>query len=298
MQKHHKKIFIFTIVILLFSGTANLSAAKSKKPILVTPIFNDHHRYCLEVLKLALSYSEHDYAIDYIEDSSSQTRELQRLLDGKVDVTWMATSEKYESQALPIRIPLYRGLLGYRIFIIRKGEQSRFDNINSVEDLKSISLGQGTDWADTLILEANNLKVIKTRKYENLFYMLEGGRFDAFPRGVHEPWQELESHLDFKFAVEKSLVLVYRMPMYFFVSKDNAILGREIERGLMKAIEDGSFNKLFFGNQMIRDVLTKANLEQRKVFHLDNPVLPPNTPVNDDRLWWSPTNPTSPTDER
>lgn len=289
MQKLSRKRFLFVIVILLFSGITHSSIAESGTTLLVPPITNDHHLYCLNLLKLALSYSGDDYTVDSIDDSSSQTRELQRLRDGKGDVMWWATSNEYEREALPIRIPLYRGLLGYRIFIIRKGEQARFDNIDSIEKMKSLTFGQGTDWTDTLVLEASNLNVVKTRKYENLFHMLEGGRFDAFPRGVHEPWQELEQQPELDLSIEKNLAFIYRMPMYFFVRKDNVALAKTIEQGLLKAIADGSFGKFFFGSQMIKDVLTKAGLEHRKIFYLENPALPPETPVNDDRLWWFPT---------
>lgn len=289
MQKSNKRSFLFIIVLLLFGGIVHGSIADAGKTILIPPVTNEHHRYCMELLKLALSYSGDDYTVDFIDDSSSQTRELQRLRDGKVDVVWWATSRKYESEARPVRIPLYRGLLGYRIFIIRKGEQARFDNINSIEDMKSFTFGQGTDWADTTVLEANSIKVVKTRRYENLFHMLDGGRFDAFPRGVHEPWQELEQQSEMELTVEKNIVFIYRMPMYFFVNKDNTVLANLIEQGLLKAIADGSFEKAFFGSQMIKDVLTKADLEHRKIFYLDNPALPPETPVDDERLWWFPT---------
>lgn len=290
MRKLSKKKFLFIIALLFFGGTVHSGSTDTDTTILVPPVFNDHHRYCLELLELALSYSSTDYTVNFIDSPSSQTRELQRLRDGKVDVMWMATSQEYEQEARPVRIPLYRGLLGYRIFIIRNDDQSRFDNINSFEDLKSFTFGQGADWADTLVLEANDITVVKTRKYENLLSMLEGGRFDAFPRGVHEPWQELEHQPETKFAVEKNIVFIYRMPMYFFVNKNNIALANVIEQGLLKAITDGSFDRAFFGSRMIKDVLTKAGLENRRIFYLDNPALPPKTPVNDERLWWFPNN--------
>lgn len=289
MRNNGYRVFLVLFVILLFSRAADDTLARTSKQVLVPLITTEHSQYCLDLLKLALSYSKKYYNIDSASSiSSSQTREVQRLLDGQLDVIWMATSREYESRARPIRVPLYRGLLGYRIFIIRQGEQVRFDSINSFEDLQAMKFGQGTDWTDTLILDANKLNVVKSRKYENLFHMLAGDRFDAFPRGVHEPWQELSAQPEFRFVVEKNLAFLYRMPMYFFVHPDNVSLATDIEQGLKKAIDDGNFDKFFFGNQMIKDVLNKANLENRKVFPLNNPDLPPETPVDDERLWWSP----------
>ena len=78
------------------------------------------------------------------------------------------------------------------------------------------------------------------------------------------------------------------MPMYFFVNKDNVALAKDIERGLFKAIEDGNFDRYFFDNPIIRNALARAGLENRKIFFLQNPVLPTQTPVDDARLWWAP----------
>ena len=218
MRTHRYRASLFVFIILLVGGTANQSLARTVKQLLVPPIATDHHRYCLELLKLALSYSGDNYTVEISPtSSSSQTREIQRLLDGQLDVVWLATSMEYESRARPVRVPLYRGLLGYRIFIIRQGEQGRFDDISTMEDLLTVKFGQGADWADTTILEASGFNVVKSRKYETLFDMLAGERFDAFPRDVHEPWQELDSQPEFKFAVEKNLAFLYRMPMYFFI---------------------------------------------------------------------------------
>lgn len=45
--------------------------------------------------------------------------------------------------------------------------------------------------------------------------MLDGGRFAAYPRGVHEPWSEIAGRPELELAVEKKLMLAYKMPMYF-----------------------------------------------------------------------------------
>ncbi|MCR6651320.1 MAG: hypothetical protein NVV73_07420 [Cellvibrionaceae bacterium] len=52
------------------------------------------------------------------------------------------------------------------------------------------------------------------------------------------------------------------------------------------AVDDGSFDRYFFENPMIRDVLEKADLKNRKIFELMNPLLPPETPLNNSKLWF------------
>src|SRR5690606_4031780 len=141
-----------------------------------------------------------------------------------------ATNQEMEDKLLPVRIPLYKGLLGHRIFIIHPNNQAKFDRVQTFEDLRTITFGQGNTWADTQILESNELTVVKVNKYPSLFYMVDGGRFDAFPRGVQEPWGEIAQRPELELTVEKRLMLVYRMPFYLFVGKDDRQLAADLER--------------------------------------------------------------------
>src|SRR5690606_30131806 len=107
-------------------------------------------------------------------------------------------------------------------------------------------------------------------------------------RGIHEPWYEMKVRPDMKLAVEDNLLLIYKMPAYFFVAQDNAQLHREIENGLEQAIRDGRFEQYFFASPLIRQMLTEANIKNRRAFYLDNPALPPETPVDRKELWLDP----------
>ncbi|MCX4029761.1 hypothetical protein H0A36_18915 [Endozoicomonas sp. SM1973] len=52
-------------------------------------------------------------------------------LGRQLDVVWSMTSIERETLFTPVRIPLLKGLLGHRIFIIRNGEEQRFEGIVS-----------------------------------------------------------------------------------------------------------------------------------------------------------------------
>lgn len=285
MQKSYGKREILSALLLVFVSQNLFAATKILK---LENLDTPNSVYSEGLLRLALSYSPRKYVFECIVDSTSQTRAMQNLNSGVADVLWIATSDVLEKQLLPIRIPLYRGLLGHRIFMIREGTQSLFDGVETLDDLRQISLGQGTEWPDTTILEANGMKVDKVLRYYSLFPMLEGGRFDAFPRGVQEPWAEIEARPEMNLTVEKNLVLVYRMPYYFFVSKKNSELQREIESGLEKAIKDGSFDRYFFNSPIIKAMLDKADLKNRRPFYLNNPMLTPETPLDREELWLNP----------
>ena len=81
-----------------------------------------------------------------------------------IDLMWAGVDPSLDKTMLPIRIPILKGLLGHRIFIIKKENQSRFNNIKTLADLKKLTAGQGTKWGDTKILKSANIPVITTLK--------------------------------------------------------------------------------------------------------------------------------------
>jgi len=201
---------------------------------------------------------------------------------------WTSSYADLVEQFLPIRIPIFKGLLGYRLLIINKNDQSKFDQVQSLADLKKLTLGQGRTWGDTHILESAGFKVVKVTKYQSLFYMVDGGRFDAFPRGVHEPYGEIAKHPELNLTVEKHLMLSYKMPMYLFVSRESKELAKNIETGLNRAIADGSFDEVFYGDPMVKSALEMADMKNRRTFYIDNPLLSKETPIDRKELWFDP----------
>lgn len=265
-----------------------LSLETAAKPLRVVEGSNSIETYARGLLTLALSKLPEKYEIEETIASNSEERMVSMVIDNELDVVWYATTNDLEERLQPIRICIYRGLLGYRVLMIKKGTQHKFDGIENLEDLKRVSLGQGRFWADTNVLTANNLNVVKVLKYEGLFYMLDGDRFDAFPRGAHEPWSEMQRYPKLALDVEQNLLIAYTNPFYFFVNKSNTKLAAEIEKGLRIAIEDGSFNEYFLNDPTVKDVMAKANLKNRTLIKLDNPGLPKKTPVDDASLWFDP----------
>jgi hypothetical protein len=278
---------VLTLILLVASS---LLCAEDK--IIRVTDFNDpNSEYAIKLLKLALSNVETRYRIEVNPDDFSQARVNEEVSTGGIlDLLWTTGDTQTEALLRPIRIPIFKGLLGYRIFIINKDDQYKFDKITTLDELRKLTLGQGRTWADTRILEANGFNVVKTSKYDGLFYMVEGGRFDAFPRGVHEPFGELAKRSKMNLAIEKKLMIAYKMPFYYFVSKTNDKLANDVETGLNRAIANGSFDTFFMNAPTIKDVIEKADMKNRKVFYLDNPTLTKETPLDRTELWFDPKN--------
>ncbi|MDO8342385.1 MAG: diguanylate cyclase [Cellvibrio sp.] len=280
-----KSVIINTTLMLSLWFVATVQA-QAPSVIRTIPHATDMDRYTLKMLELALSHIDTPYKVQPDAGGQrTQGRYVDDVISGKVDIMWAATDQDLENKLQPVRIPLLKGLLGHRIFLIHKGDQAKFDQVKTFADLLRLKLGQGTTWADTKILEANKLTVVKTNKYLSLLHMLDGGRFDAFPRGVQEPWSEVNSVPGLELEVEKKIMLVYKMPFYLFVNKNNQKLAKDLELGLNRALADGSFDKAFFSDPAIRSAVEKADLKNRLVFQLENPQLPKETPVDRPELW-------------
>ncbi|WMW79676.1 hypothetical protein RF679_13580 [Undibacterium cyanobacteriorum] len=245
-------------------------------------------KYATDVLRLALKKSGSNYQLQkQSKNRPPQVRVIEELShgQGEVDVMWTITSKEREQQLLPIRIPIDKGLMGWRISFIRDGEQASFDKLSSLTDLSKLRGGQGYFWPDTNILQNNGLQVV-TGTASALPSMLEQTRFDYFPRSIIEIWNEQSNFANYKIAVEQSFVLRYPAAMYFFVAPDNRELAAVIERGLERAIQDGSFDTLF--KTYCRPFLQKAKLHRRRILELKNPLLPQSMlPLDRPELWIS-----------
>lgn len=249
-----------------------------------------HSAYVVRLLELALARSAAPgevVRLVAVEHNYSQARlisELQRPA-GQIDLLWTMTDQTREEVIWPVRIPLYKGLFGHRVFLIRASDQHRFDGVRQLHQLRQLRAGQGSQWPDTQVLRHSGLPVVTSVDFEKLFPMLRAGRFDYFPRAANEAWAELAAHPDEGLAVEKGLILVYPAPLYFFVGYHNPALHRRLEQGLNAMVADGSFDQFFYSHPVVRQALSQLSGSGRHRVTLENPYLPPATPLDDRRLW-------------
>ncbi len=251
-----------------------------------TPEFAGDRRYdyALQLLQLGLSKSGGDYRIQMAEFAMNQERQVVELEAGRsLDVGPIPSSAEREERLLPIRIPVNKGILGWRLGLIRKHDEARFAGVNTLDDLKHVRLAQGQEWPDTQILRGNGIPVITAPKYEGLFKMLVDERFDFFPRSITEIWDEQAINAD-TLEVEPRVAIHYFYDAYFMVNRKNTKLAQDIRNGLERAIADGSFDRLF--QQYYGERLRKAHLETRTVIELTNPLLTPGTPSGRPELWY------------
>lgn len=254
-------------------------------PLAVTyPMQDAGYDYPIKLLDLALRKSGIDYTLQAASMPMLQGRALKQLAAGvDVNVAWSMTSNAREAELTPIRIPIDKGLLGWRIFLIDKKNTAKFARVKTLADLQDFEAGQGHDWPDTEILRANGLKVQGYPVFDSLFTMLQHGRFDYFPRSIMEIWGEEKAHPGMNLVVEPTVILHYPTAYYFFVNPKDTVLAAALEKGLRTAIKDSSFDSLF--NETYGDVVERTRLQSRKRLQLTNPLLPAKTPLNQKELW-------------
>lgn len=240
--------------------------------------------YARRMLELALERAYTTYRVEQNPVRMLQGRALLRLQNGDgIDVVSTMTTAEREAAHLAIRIPIDKGLIGWRLLLINKSHAARMKSVRSIDDLKSLTAGQGTDWPDAAILRANGLNVYGTTNYDALFSMLESDRIDYFPRAVTEIWNEVDTSQQ-RLVVDPMLMLRYQTAIYFFVRKGNTRLATDIAEGLEKMIADGSFDREF--QEYYGEMIRKSGLKGRRVFDLANPLMPKDMPLSRKNLWF------------
>ena len=251
--------------------------------------------YQWEVLRTALEkthakWGPYRLVAGEVMTERRQAYEL-RNATGNLTVMYLGTTPEFERELVPVRIPVDRSLGGYCVFLVRAGEQARFDAVRTLDDLRQFTYGLGLGWIDVEILRASGFNVVTGSSYDGLFEMLVNGRFDVFLRGAVEILDEYEQRRDElrDLRIEDSLLLYYPLPMYFWFAKtpEGQRLAQRAEAGLRLMLADGSYDEIFDRYQ--RAKIERLHLKTRKAYRIDNPFLGPETPLADRRLWFDPT---------
>jgi hypothetical protein len=222
----------------------------------------------------------------------TERRALQELETGRGSITVLVHGNvaDYEQRLLPIRFPLDKGLLGYRVFLIRGEMQSELNLVRSVDDLRRYTIGQGREWGDVTILRKAGLSVVEGTSYEGLFAMLAAGRFQLFSRSVVEVGEELARGKPQyqELTIERRLLLYYPLTRYFYVTRSPSghLLAQRITEGLERMLKNGSFDRSF--EDFKGPFEGQLGFRNRLLMRIANPLQTVETPLNRPELWYDP----------
>lgn len=251
-----------------------------------------HYKKQILINALDLTESKYgEYEIDIKKYYMNGDRSLLELTTGKnINVYFSLTQEKMERVAIPIRIPVRRGIVNYNLLLIKKGTEKFFSNVNTLNDLKEIQVGVDTAWATHKTLLHHDFNITPVADYDSMFNMLALKRFKYIPRSISEIYDEIDRHSGdfYDFVIEPSLVLYIPSATYIFVSRESPRIADRLKEGLELMVENGDLLKVF--NRFFIDSIVKADIGNRKIIYVDNPYLPSSVPVADKSLWFDPEN--------
>ncbi len=277
----------------LFVLLAGASQAATMRYIYPPPENAQDHRmdYYWQVLEAALRATQvrwGAYAVGPSREGMNADR-AQWLLSKSQDISVIArtTSPEREAQLLPVRVPLDKGLTGYRLFLVQAALQPRLDTVRTLDDLRAYTIGQKTQWVDVEILRNSGFTVVEALDYASLFRMLPAGRFDLLSRGINEIEQEWQAHRgeNPQLHIEQGLLLYYPLPRYFFFAPtpEGTRMAQRVREGLQALRSNGEFERLYRAYK--REVLAGLELKGRRVIRIPNPTLPAATPLGTPSYW-------------
>lgn len=173
-----------------------------------------------------------------------------------------------------IKQPLTKGLLGYRLLIVRNQSLEKFQLMNSLSELQSSPIGIPATWADAELFRKNNFNVVERGTLDDIFQRLQNAEFEFIALGANEiedVFLQFEDSLQ-ELSIEPTKMIYYPFPLVFYVNPSNLELAKRLEIGLTELMQNGQFETLFHAHH--GDVVSRLNLNKRKMFTLQNPLLP------------------------
>lgn len=244
--------------------------------------------YRMQILTMALEASQHQYGpyeIRIIELPTTAKRALLEVHSGRtINLFIGVTTREWEEKNLPIRIPIRRGILNYRLLAINSANIKKFGSDLNLEALKKLSSGLRVGWATTDIFKSQGFNYYELESLDGLYKMLESNAIDYLPRGINEIYDEIAVRGLQNVVVHRNLTLNIIAPTYIIVSPNEVRLASRIEFGLEKMIEDGSLKSTFY--QFYADKLARTDLSNKKSITINNPDLPTKIPLDRKELWF------------
>ena len=264
--------------------TASLCYALDTDPMVVSylklPGYEIHYAYRYELIHQIMEVTREDFGDYRLAPYTEQTtnkRYAQLLVEGnRLNLLWASPGTPVaDAGAIAIPGEILRGLLGYRVCLVNSQQHSDLGRIKTLKDLSRLKIGQGI-WPDRNVYQYNHISTIEAPNFENLFLMLEAGRFDCIALGADEVVDIYNAKKkDYPFlAIDNHLLIYYHYPLYFYVSKKSPRLAERMQKGFQRLQANGEFYRLF--NQYHAQSLQQLQLSKRQVVCMNSPYINTN----------------------
>lgn len=137
---------------------------------------DQRYDYHWRVLRAALEVTRAEYGDYRLEPGEPMSEKLQvvemQRPQGGLNTLVLDATLALEEVLQSVKIPIDKGLLGFRVFLIQAEDQPRFAGVQSLEQLRQFRFGQQREWSDVAVYQAAGLPVVSGSSYEGLFHML------------------------------------------------------------------------------------------------------------------------------
>ena len=146
------KLWVTSACSLLLIFSSVVVCAQDVQPIRIPAprsTYDTAHIYATGLLKKALQKAANGREVPLLEPSTimSTERKIHELrLNRTLDVFWLGGSKARARDLLVVPIPLERGLMGYRQFIIRKDRIADFNAVHTLKDLTELKACMDRHW--------------------------------------------------------------------------------------------------------------------------------------------------------
>lgn len=273
--------WLLLLLLASFGAGAQPTTADSAPPVLrykQAELTSTNLLYEVQLMQLALEKTRSDYGDYQLEPihPMNRARSLaalsQDIYPNLVLLLSYEDSLMADGQLSYIPISLDRGIFSYRLCFMRDEIKPQVEKVRSLEQLRRFTFGSGLGWADSKILRHNGLNTLEADTLLSLYRMTKAGRIDLLCRGVGEYYTELHQQgQTIGLSADSQLIIYYPLPKFLFAHKNSQALLERIETGLRRALEDGSFDKLW--HEQHNQNLNSAQLKNRRMIILDNPLI-------------------------
>lgn len=235
--------------------------------------------YELALLDACLSVTQQQFGcyslltddVDY-PDAEDEGNVFETGCDALVTV---AGNVKFKNKRkIVIKQSLTKGLLGYRLLIVRKDSLAIFQTLNKLSELQSMSIGIPATWADAELFRQNNFKVVERGTLEDIFIRLQRQEFDFIALGANEIEDVFADYAEplKDLTIEPTKMIYYPFPLVFYINPSEPELANRLEIGLANIMQNGQFEALFRAHH--GNVVSRLNLKKRQMYTLQNTLLP------------------------
>lgn len=286
-----KRWFLLKILSFIFLATSySLWAIDSVRMTASHSAMDKRTEYKNEVIIRALELTVDEFGpFDYklLDIRMNRYRALPAIQKGYPNNIYIAPANKlWDENTTAIKIPIRRGLLNYRLLLINKKNIKKFEQVKTLDDLKSLTGGLRNGWITVDVFKKAGLNTVTSENFDGLFVLLDSHHFDYIPRGIYEIFDEYDLRKDFlkNISIEQNIVIHLPMPTYIYVSPQAPRVSARLEKGLRKMLANGDLDKLI--EKYYADDIKRAKLKNRRIIRIHNPYFTDQELLKDKALWY------------